>query len=146
MNPSLRYASNSDHLAVTAGYAVMGEAAAHIVRMAKRTGTSCVFTLLPTKELAFKAKIEGDHVAQDEMYKALIKGETTRAAELRSRISKIPGASFVDVLTPLQVAIKGASDVYYPRGTDGHPRRAGHLVIADALYPHVHPLVSAKAK
>ena len=136
MTPHLRYASNSDHLAVRAGYAVMAEVAARITEMAKKTKTKTVFTFIPTKELAFAVKVAGDKIKQDKTYAKLIKSEPERMAALRERIQKIPGASFVDVASPLQQAIKGSNRVYY-RATGGHPKPAGYQVIADTLKPVV---------
>jgi len=141
MNPSLRYACNSDHQAVRAGYHVMGEAAARIAEMGRKTKTKTVFTVIPTKELAFATRIKGEGIEQNEIYAKLIESEPAHMARLRERIQGIPDATFVDVVAPLQGAIASSNTLCYRTSSDGHPLRPGHQVIADALEPEVEKIL-----
>jgi lysophospholipase L1-like esterase len=128
--PKLRYAANEDHPAVKAGYAVMLNAARQIVREA--ANEKVIFTIIPTKELAFAKRIELEEIEMNDDYKDLVTAEKANLSELAGALSGIKGAQYVDVLTPLQDAVVKSARTY-PSSRDGHPMPKGYRVIANAL-------------
>jgi hypothetical protein len=75
-SPKLRLASNvPDHPAVKAGYAIMREVAHQISVLAQPFDTKLVFTVIPTKELAFAEKVRRDGIETPADYAELVSAE-----------------------------------------------------------------------
>lgn len=138
--PTLRLASNQDHPAVKAGYAIMAGSAKHIAGLAGKAGIDVIFTIIPTKELVFAAKVaeEGLDVPAD--YATLVSRERENIATLSAHIQSLPGVHYVDVLTPLQSAAMEGRFLYAP-DKDGHPFPEGYGVIGRAIADKVNALL-----
>lgn len=139
--PRSRLSANDRAYPGTAeGYRILAETGRRIARAAVAAGVKPVFTILPTKELAYATRVARDGLAAPEDYRHLIADETANVAELARALKAIPGAAYVDAVGPLQQAALGRRPTY-PPGWDGHPRPAGYEVIARALAPTVGPLL-----
>ncbi len=144
MTPHLRYACNSDHPGVRAGYAVLVNVAEQIARMCADAQVKTVFTMIPTKEPAFAKRVENNGIDPDPKYAELIKSEMAWIRHVRERMAAIPGAVYTDVVTPLQDGIATSPQAYYARTGDGHPKILGHQAIADTLEPAIARLIAEK--
>ncbi len=132
--PKLRYAANQDHPAVRAGYAMMAETGRLMEEMARRHPVKLVFTIIPTKELAYAAKVAQEELEASADYTALITEERQSARRLADDLRKIPDVTVVDLIDSLQEAAK-ANIPLYPNDINGHPVAAGYQVIARTLSP-----------
>lgn len=131
--PQLRFASNQDDPAIDAAYALMSEVARIITGAAADHGVRALFTIIPTKELAFARKVaDQEKDLGYAPYDRLIAAESARLDHLADQIRAIPGAQYVDVLSPLQQAVL-TQEAVYPSTSDGHPLAAGYGVIAASL-------------
>jgi hypothetical protein len=137
--PKVRHASNRDHPAVHAGYAIMAEVARQISASAQKLNIKIVFAIIPTKELVYAKKIQGDGLAPPAEYLKLVRDEQKNLLSLASQIGQIPHTIYVDLLKPLQNAALKSTPLY-PR-SDGHPLQTGHEVIAKALAPAIERLL-----
>ena len=140
--PRYRLASNDAHPVVTAGYAIMANVAARIAGLAQVNGVEVIFTIIPTKELVYAARVEAEGVAAPADYNRLVTSERGRIADLRSRLESLPGARYVDLLEPLQQAALGELSLY-PETVNGHPVAAGYEVIGSELARVVADLLPA---
>jgi lysophospholipase L1-like esterase len=131
-SPTLRAASNVDHPAAKAGYAIMAGIAEKIASMAQLKGIQVAFTIIPTKELVFERKIAADKLATQQVYDALVSAEKANIEFLKGRILKIEHATYIDVVNPLQEAAMGPKSLY-PASSDGHPTELGYGVIASTI-------------
>jgi len=138
--PKLRLASNLDVPAVRAGYAIMKAAARMIAARAVKGGARPVFTIIPTKELVFRKRIETEGIQPPEDYTALVEAEAKNLQDLAEYLGSLPGAAYVDVAAPLQEAAR-ENLLLYKSNMDGHPLARGQDVIARALLPVVTPLL-----
>jgi len=138
--PTLRLASNQDHPAVDAGYAIMAAAARRISELAGPFPLQLVFTVIPTKELAYARKVARDGLAPPPDYRTLVRREQRHIEQLAGLLDGLPKARYVDVVGPLQEAALGTARLY-PENINGHPLPAGYGVIARALARVVGPLV-----
>jgi lysophospholipase L1-like esterase len=118
------------------GYRIMADVARRIDAAAAERGVGVVFTIIPTKETAFAAKVHEAGLEVPEAYAALIRDEADNIRELAAVLAGLPHAAYVDVVTPLQKAILGPEPMYLPSG-DGHPLATGYDVIARTLAPVV---------
>lgn len=139
--PEGRLASNSDHPAVHAGYAIMAEAARRIAALAALQDAAVVFTVIPTRELVYAQKVIDEGFSPPESYTQLVEMERRHVDLLADRIQSISGVSYVNLVTPLQSAALG-KELLYPRQWDGHPGAAGYRVIASALAPSVREILA----
>lgn len=130
--PRLRHHSNRDHPAVRAGWAAMAEAARQIDEVARNDRIELIFTIIPTKELAYAEKVKSEGIDAPEPYRTLIEDEARNIAELARTLSTLEHAGYVDLVAPLQQALL-TSDGLYPPDTNGHPMAAGYDLIAEAL-------------
>ena len=72
------------------------------------------------------------HIEPTPDYSALVAAEAENIAILSEEIAAIPGAQYVDVVTPLQSAAMGPVNLYL-EDSNGHPVTHGYSVIADAV-------------
>lgn len=138
--PKLRYASNQDHPAVRAGYAMMAEVGRLMGEMARKHPVKLVFTMIPTKELAYAAKVAQEDLESPADYTTLITEERENARRLADDLRKIPDVTVVDCIDPFQEAAK-ANIPLYPDDDNGHPVAAGYRVIARTLSPVIEPFL-----
>ncbi|MGD2112128.1 MAG: SGNH/GDSL hydrolase family protein [Gammaproteobacteria bacterium] len=124
--------NDSDHPAVHAGFDIMAEAARRIGALARSRDIVVVFTVIPTRELAYARKVSRDRLGAPESYRRLIVMEAGNIERLAVEIRAIPGARYLDLVAPLQAAAL-AGEPLYPRKWDGHPGRAGYQIIAATL-------------
>ncbi len=141
--PKLRYASNQDHPAVRTGYAIMAETGRLMGDMARKYQSKLVFTIIPTKELVYAAKVAQEDIESPTDYASLIDEERTNARQLADDLRKIPDVTVVDLIDPLQEAAK-TNIPLYPDDVDGHPVVAGYRVIAQTLSPIIEPFLPAR--
>lgn len=134
--PRLRFASNQDHSAVRAGYAIMLEVARQMSIKTQSLNIRLVFTLIPTKEMVYAEKFLHDQIIPSEDYLTLIGAEEKNLRTLSFELDQLPNAVYVDLLTPLQQAALKPEPLY-PPDINGHPIAAGYKVIADTLSPVV---------
>ena len=111
----------------------MASTARRIVEdIASPIGVEALFTIIPTKELAFAKKIEASEIEPNPDYAQLISAEYRNIEKLRDEIDKIEGATYVDVVGPLQDAVRSHHRLY-PTNADGHPLSGGYQVIGEAI-------------
>ena len=130
--PELRLASNADHPAVEAGYAIMTRVAQRIAEIADRAGVRVRFTIIPTKELAYALKVKAAGLSAPPAYEKLVQGEEANIRTLAAAIEELRPGSYIDVAGPLQAAALSAVTLY-PTNLNGHPVEAGYQVIARAV-------------
>jgi hypothetical protein len=130
--PRLRLLSHEDSPAVKTGWAIMAEVGRRIAARARDRGVTPVFSIVPTKELAFEPTLADAGVALDPVYAELVAAERRDLTRLADELAALPGARYVDLVAPLQQAVRSRAPAY-PRSHDGHPRAAGHAAIAAAL-------------
>jgi lysophospholipase L1-like esterase len=142
--PTLRLASNQDHRAVKAGYDIMAGVAEHINKLAQKGGVNVVFTIIPTKELVFAEKIKREGVTAPDDYALLVQQESKNINRLAAAISSLPNAGYIDLLTPLQHAALGATNLYTST-IDGHPAAAGYRVIGETIAQEISEFIPDRA-
>jgi lysophospholipase L1-like esterase len=140
--PTLRLASNDDSPVVSAGYSIMGTAARLIAEKARQAGSKIVFTVIPTKELVYATKMQGEGITLPDNYKRLVKLEHQHIIKLANDIGNIPGALYVDVASALQRAAMNNVNLY-PDNMNGHPVAEGYRVIGEQLSKTVKRLIPA---
>ncbi len=134
--PGLRLASNQDHPAVHAGYAIMAEVARQISVQAAELGVRVVYAIIPTKELVYAPRVASEAIETPAAYAALVRVEQTRIATLAAQLAGLPASDYVDVVQPLQAAARSDARLY-PEDTNGHPFRSGYRVIGQAIAKQV---------
>ncbi len=134
--PSARLVTNDGHPAVTAGYAIMAEVADRIAALATAQDISVIFTVIPTRELAYARKVHAADLTPPDSYLQLVKMEREHIDLLAAHIRALAGTRYVDLIAPLQSAALDPESLY-PRQWDGHPGAAGYRVIAATLAPAV---------
>lgn len=131
--PKLRYYSNDPNsLAVKTGYSIIRESARLMEEIVKGVGVRLIFTIIPTKELAYAKRIEKEGIAPTQDYKNLIAAETQHIQETGKYLGGIENSKYVNVVDALQQAALTDSTLY-PEDKDGHPLQGGYAVIAGAL-------------
>ena len=143
LTPRARLVANDRALpSTTEGYRIMAEVARRIAAMAGKSGVKIVFTIIPTKELVYASLLRRDAAEERADYTKLVADETANVEELAHALRDIPGATFVDLVKPLQqAAIDGVP--LYPPNENGHPIGPGYAAIADVLAPVVDHLLPA---
>ena len=130
--------NNTDHPAVQAGYDIMAEVARRIGELARQQDIAVIFTVIPTRELAYAKKVAQEQLDAPDTYRQLVRMESGNIETLAETIRAIPGARYVDLVQPLQAA--ALSDLpLYPRQWDGHPGKEGYSVIARTLAAAISP-------
>ena len=140
--PGYRLASNDAHPVVAAGYRIMADVAARIGELAQANGIKVVFTIIPTKELVYAARVDAEGLDAPADYNRLVASERRRIADLRGRLASLPEARYVDLLEPLQRAALG-KDSLYPDSVNGHPVAAGYRIIGREVARMVEDLLPA---
>lgn len=130
--PALRLASNLEHPAVRAGYAIMADVARRAGMLAQQHGFRLLFTIIPTKELVYAPRVDREQLDAPQDYRALVEAEQRNIAQLADQLRAVPGAGYTDVVAALQAAALEAQPLY-PDTLNGHPLAAGYAVIGEAL-------------
>ena len=143
--PSLRLASNQKSPTTTAGYKIMADVVTRISKLAETYDTQLFFTIIPSKELVYAKKVTQEDFNPPEIYAELIKAEKTNIFWFRDRVRAIPGANYIDMLTPLQNAALDANALYL-KNTNGHPVAAGYEKIARAVADSIDGTLAPKPK
>jgi lysophospholipase L1-like esterase len=132
-----RLGSNDrDYPGTIEAYRILLETARRMDRAAGAADLGLVFTVIPTKELVFAPKVHQAGIAAPPDFVKLANDESANIAELAAGLAKLPHASYVDVVAPLQRAALERLPLY-PTDVNGHPLPAGYAVIASALAPTV---------
>lgn len=132
-SPKGRLAVNDNtQPAVRAGYDIMAEVTRRITSLAVKHKITPVFTIIPTKELVYRGKVEREALHAPDTYLQLVRMEQENIRVLAGKIHAIPGAHYVDLVEPLQSAALSDTPLY-PRKWDGHPGRPGYRLIASTL-------------
>jgi hypothetical protein len=126
---------------VETGYDIMAHVAKRITNLATQANVKVIFTVIPTAELAYALKVESEGLIAPAAYQELIAQERKYLDQLAQRIKKIPGATYVDLVAPMQKAALG-KQALYPEKPNGHPNAAGYNQIAISLSKTVEPLIS----
>ncbi len=143
--PELRLASNQDHPAVHAGYAVMSSVAERISNKARESGVKVLFTVIPTKELVYAKKVQQEGLEIPPAYAALVKQEADNIERVAAHIRALPDTYYVDVVAPLQTAGLGPT-MLYADTINGHPEMAGYTVIGETLSKTIDALLPRRPR
>ena len=144
LTPNLRYLSNKrNHPAVMVGYEIMGEIARKMGEIAEKNKIKLVFTIIPTKELAFKKKIMTENIIPREDYTDLVNDEEKNILAFTEKLKKIPGSVYVDLIDSLQQGVLDSQQIY-PSDQDGHPFAGGYKLIGETLQHEVVKLLPDK--
>ena len=137
LTPGKRSLSNRrDYPAVKAGYAIMGKIAQKIGDIARAAKIKLVYTIIPTKELAYEKRIMEENIPLREDYAALVENERENIEFLTEQLRNIPDTVYVDLLKPLQDAVKDTLALYSP-DRDGHPIAGGYKLIGETIREEV---------
>ena len=143
LTPKLRLVSNQDHSAVDAGYEIMARVGEEISSSAEGIDVKLVFTIIPTKELVFSARVEREGIEAPAEYRELIVAERERIAWLEARFAQLRNVTYVDVVSPLQQAALEDAGIY-PQDANGHPLAPGYDVIGRTIAAVVGGLVPSQ--
>lgn len=132
--PWRRLYSIRPHPAIDTGWAIMAETARKMAETARGADVALIFTIIPTKELAYAARLEAEGSAVHADYAKLVEHERHRIAQLASELEQL--AEYVDVLGPLSESVLSGTGTH-PRSAQGHPNAAGYALIAETLGPAV---------
>ena len=137
--PSYRLQSNRPGKEVELGYEVLRRTATRIATETGRADVPVVFTIIPTKELAYAQRVRSEGLTPPADYRQLVDSEATFLEELADHLRDLPGSVYIDLVGPLQrAASKGP---IYPETGDGHPNAEGYDEIARTLAPIVAELL-----
>ncbi|MDH4321283.1 MAG: SGNH/GDSL hydrolase family protein [Desulfobulbaceae bacterium] len=132
--PQVRDASNMDIPAVHAGYAILAEVGRRIGEIASQQRIKVIFTIIPTKELVYRAKVMQEGLTPPPAYTALVENEQRNISALAEKLRQIKGTAYVDLVQTMQkVAV--SAHMLYPPNENGHPIDLGYSVIASILAP-----------
>ena len=141
LTPRARLVANDRALpSTTEGYRIMAEVARRIAATAAKDGVKVVFTIIPTKELVYASLVRRDGLKEPVAYTKLVADETANVDDLSRALRDIPGATYVDLVKPLQQAALDGLPLY-PPNENGHPIGPGYAAIAEALAPVVDHLL-----
>lgn len=133
LTPAYRDSANDRAQAgVREGYDIIARSATVIAASLEGSNARAVFTIIPTKELAYFPKLRAERLRAPPSYDKLIEDESANVAELRERLRGMRKGQYLDLVAPLQQAASGGAQLY-PTDTDGHPAAAGHAAIARIL-------------
>jgi len=142
--PNYRHVSNKrNHPAVLAGYEIMAKIAEKIGEVAYKNKIKLVFTIIPTKELAYKQKIILEKIKPNDDYTAQVNDEEKNLSTLAGKLQNIPGSVYVDLLGPIQQGVI-ESPYFYPHNRNGHPLADGYKLIGETLQKEVVKLLPNK--
>ena len=131
--PKLRLQSNDvDFAVVREGWAIMEKVGANISELAGKYNVMLVYTIIPTKELAYHRKIDAEGINPDPLYNRLARTERANVDRLAESFSRLKNVTYADVVTPLQQAALQPVSIY-PNDTNGHPTDTGYKVIARVI-------------
>jgi len=131
--PRLRYYSNDPNsVAVKTGYAIIKESARIMDEVVKGGGVRLIFTILPTKELAYAKRIEKEGIAPTQDYKNLIAAEMQNIQDVEKYLGNLENSKYANVVDALQQAAITDSTLY-PEDKDGHPLQGGYAVIGRTM-------------
>ena len=143
LTPRARLVANDRALpSTTEGYRIAAEVARRIGALAAKDGVKVVFTIIPTKELVYAPRIARDGIEARADFAKLVTDESANVEELARALRAVPGATYVDVVQPLQQAALDGEPIY-PPSQNGHPIASGYETIARALAPVVDHLLPA---
>ena len=129
--PGQRLISNRrTNVSVALGYLLMGRIGAMMLDKAQKAGVKLVFTIIPTKELAFRNRLKREDIPLDDDYRQLVSDEASNIEELKNVLTAA-GGDYADVVAPLQKAAE-TSDNLFPFN-ESHPFAEGYGVIAAAI-------------
>jgi hypothetical protein len=117
---------------VREGYDIIARSATVIAASLEGSSARAVFTIIPTKELAYLPKLRAEKLQAPGSYDKLVEDESANIAELQGRLRGMRKGQYLDLVAPLQQAASGGAQLY-PADTDGHPAAAGHAAIAKIL-------------
>ena len=143
--PELRLASNQDHPAVQAGYAVMSSVAERISNQARASGVKVLFTIIPTKELVYAKKVQQEDLEAPPAFTTLVKREAENIERVAGQIRALPDTHYVDVVAPLQAAGLGPAKLYGDT-INGHPEMEGYAVIGKTLSKKIDTLLPSRPR
>ncbi len=144
--PSLRLVSNDiDYATVREGWAIMGRVAEKISELANQNKIAVAFTIIPSKELAYKRKIENLDLEVSQEFERLVQLEAANVRKLENQIKELKNVTYIDVITPLQQEAIAPKQLY-PENVNGHPVANGYAVIAKAIAPVVDKLIPRKRR
>ena len=134
LTPGHRLASNDRRSEVVqAGFEIMKKAAAEMTKIANASGYGLVFTIIPTKELAYHERLKATQIELRPAYQSLVNDEVKNIDELKDFFLTLPIQGYVDLVAPLQAAVRSRTDIY-PDNMNGHPFPPGYAVIAKAIF------------
>jgi lysophospholipase L1-like esterase len=144
--PSVRLQSNDVEFAVVReGWAIMGKVSEAISELAEKYDVALVYTIIPTKELAYKTKIDAEGITLDPLYDRLVRTELANIKRLADSFLRLHNVTYTDVITPLQQAALQPVQIY-PSNNNGHPADSGYKVIAQAIAPVVQRVLPSKRR
>lgn len=132
LTPALRLSANQDHPAVRAGYAIMAEVARQMSVQAAGLGIHVIYTIIPTKELAYAPRLSAAGFEGPPAFAELVEREQRNIAGLGEKLARLESSTYVDVVQPLQDAAMGGVPLY-PANHNGHPVAGGYQVIGQTL-------------
>lgn len=130
--PNNRLHSNRKSSVVQAGYDAMVLVANEIATVCKENNINIVFTIIPTKELVYKNKIDMESIEVPDEYNKLVLNEQDYIDLLSEKFSNIKNAQYIDVVKVMQKAALDKMSLY-PSDGNGHPTANGYKIIADHL-------------
>jgi lysophospholipase L1-like esterase len=142
--PGQRLISNRhSNASAILGYHLMGKIGALMLDKAQKAGVKLVFTVIPTKELAFRNRLTKEGIALDGDYRELVADEASNIEELKNVLTAA-GGDYADVVAPLQKAAE-TSDNLFPFN-ESHPFAEGYGVIAAAIAEKVNRYLPARPR
>ena len=139
--PQIRFLSNQDHPAVHAGYDIMAQTAKKIIELTEDANKifssegwkmQTIFTIIPTKELVYAPLVQTEQLESPPVYKSLVEAERRNIEKLAGELKNLPGAIYVDIVTPLQKTASVGIPLYLDND-NSHPIPPGYNVIAATL-------------
>ncbi|MGI0118865.1 hypothetical protein [Zooshikella sp. RANM57] len=132
--PKLRGENNLKSPVVDVGYKIMLQVAKDIRSILKPLNIQVIYTIIPTKELVYKNKINTEKKLDvPEHYKRLITDEEARIKWFSKELSELgDGSMYVDIVDPFQKAALSRV-MLYPKNENGHPVLSGYSVIAQTI-------------
>lgn len=124
--------NNPEYSHTMLGYAIMAKVAKLIAAKGRAEGVKVFFTIIPTKELAFRKLLEQKKISLREDYSHLIQNEQSNIEKLAGYIKSLSSASYIDLVAPLQNAILTNPGKIYPPN-EGHPWPEGYRTIGSEV-------------
>ena len=102
-----------------------------ISNLADKSGEKLLVGLIPTKEMVFSFGTRFEEATRNATYAKLVRMETLNRQAVMSFCEEHQIA-YLDLLLPLASAV-GRNEQIYPTTADGHPNKAGYIVLASAI-------------